>query len=796
MLQDLIHSLRALFKRPGFSVLAVLTVALGVAVNTSMFTIVNGVLWKPFPYSQSERLVRFNESSPSGLLNNSGPNSADWKARSNVLEDVSLYRMFPGAILRLPDRNPPVVTAYTHPNVFSILRVQPAMGRLLNDADDHLGAQPAAVITNAAWTKYFGKDPTIIGKAIRVAMNGADSLTIVGVLPEGLEYDTVEFWVPIGRLPMKPDAMRDNHWFAGLGRLNPGITLDRARKDLQAVSIALEKEHPDTNKGIRVELQSLADYYAGRIKTPLVILFWAVGFVMLIACGNVVHLVLTRTLARGREMAVRMALGASAWRLTWLLLSEGMLLAVAGGALGVLAASWVVPAALKAQPGLLPTFRTVELDREAMAYAVGATLFTALLLALFPVWRLSRASVRDALQAAGRSNSDARNPAGASLMISAEIAMACVLLAGAGMMIQALRNLSRIDVGYDPNGLISIAFAPPAGKTYTDESAKALLDRVEEAARSVPGYQSAALSGNFGIGGNGMLGPVVIPGRTNPSTPPLVPVMVVSPDFFETMRIPFKAGRTFAAFESKITESKIPEAIVNEEFIRRFLPDENPIGRKVSIWDPAVIIGVVGNSRLQGTLPEVKPEVYMTGINAGWGPTLLVRAQGNLGVAARVLHDRVKEVEPGMRVGTPLTLVSREEGRTVIERFMRGLLLAFAILATILACLGIYGVASYSVAQRTREIGIRMALGATQANVTRLVVGRTILATALGGAAGIAGAAALSRFIKSLLYEASVWNPAVMAGVVGALVITALLATMAPAIRATQVDPAISLRQD
>ncbi len=790
MLQDLFHSLRGLLKRPGFTALAILTIALGVGVNTAMFTIVNGVLWKPFPYPEADRLVRFNESSPSGMLNNSLPNSQDWKTRSNVLEDVSLYRYFPGATLLLAGGNQSPVTAFAHPNLFSILRVQPAVGRVFTNADDNSGAQPVAVITDAAWTKYFGRDPSIVGKPVKVAMNGAESLTVVGVLPEGFGYDKVEFWVPLSRFPMPPDAMRDNHWFAALGRLNPGFTFARAQKELNAVAAAIEKEHPDTNKDVRPVMKSMADYYAGNVKTPLLILFCAVGFVMLIACGNVVHLVLTRTLARGREMAVRMAMGARGWRLAWLLLSEGVMLSIAGGALGVLAAEWAVPAAIKAQPGLLPATRTVALDGEAIAYAIGATLFTAVLLALFPTWRLMRTSVRDALQAAGRSNSDGRNPAGAWLMIAGEIAMASILLVGAGMMIEALRNLSHVDVGYDPNGLISMQVMTPLGKKYNEASAKALVDHITEAARSVPGYQSSAFSSNFAVGGNGMLGPVTIPGRTNPSTPPLVPAMMVSPEFFETMRIPMKAGRPFSE-----VQGKIPEVVVNEEFVKRFLPDENPIGRQAIVWDPVTIVGVVGNSRLQSALPDVKPEVYLPSGILGT-MTLLVRLRGDARSVAPVLSERVKAVEIGLKTGAVRTLTSREEARTVIERFTRSLLIVFAVLAMILACLGIYGVASYSVEQRIREIGIRMALGATRANVTRLITGRTLIATVVGSAVGVAGGAMLSRLIKSQLYQVSAWDPMVIAGVIGSLALVAVLATVAPAIRASNVDPAISLRQD
>ena len=791
MLQDLLHSLRALAKRPAFSLLAILTIALGISVNTAMFTIVNSVLWKPYPYADSDRLVRFGEASPSGRLNCSAPNSEDWKSRSQLFEDLSLYRFMPALTLRLPRQDEPAVAAYAHPNLFAILRVQPALGRVFTAAEDQPGAESVAVISQAAWERYFGKDPAIIGKTVRVANGMTDALRITGVLPPGFTYDGVEFWLPLARYPMPPDTMRDNHWFAGLGRLNGGVTMARARRELLAISAALEAEHPDTNKGIRASLQSLSDYYAGRAKTPLLLLFWAVALVMLIACGNVVHLVLTRTLSRGREMAVRLALGANGPRLARLLLSEGLLLSVAGGALGVFAAQWMVTAAIAAQPGLLPRMRKVDLDGQAVLYALAATLFTALLLALIPVWRVSRASVLEALQAAGRRTGDPRRQRLGWLMIAGEIAMASMLLAGAGLLIQGMRNLSRIDLGCNPGGLLSLTFAPPAGKRYTDAASQALLDRVRDAARGVPGYVSSAMAMPFGVGGNGMLGPVTIPGRTNPSTPPLESAMQVTPDFFETMRIPLLAGRTLAR-----EQGDVQEMVVNQEFVKRFLPDENPLGRRIKLWGPNVIVGVVANSRLQGELSEVRPEMYLPGVNAGWVPTLLVRLHDRPEDAAAVLRERLKGVEPGLRVSAVRTLASREAARTVVERFTRGLLLGFALLAAVLACLGIYGVASYSVTQRTREIGIRVALGATRANVARLVFGHTVAATLIGAVAGVAGAAVLSRMIRSQLYGVSAWDPAILAGVLLTLILVALAASAAPVLRAAKIDPAISLRQE
>jgi putative ABC transport system permease protein len=356
-------------------------------------------------------------------------------------------------------------------------------------------------------------------------------------------------------------------------------------------------------------------------------------------------------------------------------------------------------------------------------------------------------------------------------------------------MIQGLRNLSRVDLGYSPEGLLTVSLTPPAGKAYSDPASQSVIDRLQEAARSTPGAISAAFAMPFSIGGNGMLAPTVIPGRANPSTPPFEPAMYVSPSFFETMRIPLRAGRTFSREEHD-------EVVVNEEFVRRFLPDENPLGRQIRLWSSMVIVGVVGNSHIQGTLTEVKPEIYINGVNVAWSPTLLVRTTGPASGAAGVLQQRIKETEPGIRIGAIKTLEASETARTVVERFTRLVLAIFAALATVLACLGIYGVASFSVAQRTHEIGIRIALGASRSDVAGLVFRQTLWAALAGTVAGAAGVTALSRLIQSFLYNVHAYDPATVAGVVITLALVATLASAAPILRASRVDPAISLRHD
>lgn len=792
MLKDLALATRNLTVRPAFSLLALLTIALGIGVNTAMFTVVNGVLWKPYPYPEADRLVRLFEDSPSGGLNNSAPNTADWKARSQVLENIAVYRFFPGLTLRLPGGEQRAVVAYAQPSLFPVLRVTPMKGRLFGEADAHPGAEARAVITFGAWEKYFGKNPGVVGKPVPVSTSGTASIVISGILPKGFEYDDVEVWLPLGRFPLAPDSMRANHWFASIARLNPNVTPERAGRELAAVSIALEQQYPDSNKGIRPVLQTLSDFYARRVKTSLLVLFWAVAFVMLIACGNVVHLVLTRTISRSREIAVRLALGSGAGRLVRLLLSEGLLLSIGGAVLGVVAAQWLVTLAVRAQPDLLPRAEEVRVDPQSLLYAFGAAILTAVLLSTIPVLRVGRTNLLDALKdVSGRGSAGRRRQRLGWILIAGEIALASVLLAGAGLMIQTLRNLSKVDFGYDPNGLLSVNFATPAGKQYTEQSSQALIDRIQDAARTLPGYQASALASPFAVGGNGMLGPVIIPGKTNPSTPPLVPAMRVTPDFFDTMRIPIRRGRGFSR-----VQSKIPEIIVNEEFVRRFLKDENPLNRRVSVWDPADIVGVVGNSRLQGSLTEPKPEVYFSGVDASEGPTLLVRFEGRPESVGSALQERVRSTEPGLRVGAPRTLVSREEARIALEKFTRGLLSAFAILATLLACLGIYGVAGYSVAQRMREIGIRLALGATRANIARLVLMQTLVATSAGIIAGLAGAAILGRFIRSQLYGVTPYDPAMVGLVAFTLAVVTLVATAAPIRRASRVDAVVSLRQE
>jgi putative ABC transport system permease protein len=794
MLQDLRFALRSLLKRPAYALLAILTVALGIGINVAMYTIADGVLWKPLPYVESDRLVKFSEMSSSGMLNCSYPNSQDWKARSNAFEDIVLERPFPMVTLRLTDTSENVGAGFTHPNLFSLLRVQPVLGRLFTAEEDTAGAEPAGVITDRAWERYFGRDPNVIGRRLRalVAIEGtqADSVTIVGVLPPDFRYDNRDLWLPLNRFWGKIDADRGNHWFSGVGRLKPGVTLKQAQVSLDRISRDLEQQHPDTNKGVRAFPESMIDYSTGRVRTPLLLLFAAVGFVLLIACSNVIHLLMARTVGRGREIAVRLALGADRMRLLRLLCAESLVIAIAGGALGILFSSWAVQWAIASQPRLLPRAAKIHVDTSALLYAIAITAGTLLILGIIPAVS-ARINAVEAMQSVGRGGLSRRRQRVGWGLIALEIAMASMLLMGAGLMIQTLRNLTQVNLGYEPDHVLAVDFSLSPFQ-YENQAAVIAADQhLLDAVHGMPGFVSAGFGAPFNIGGNGMLPPVSLPGKPNPPTLPLIAAISVEPGFLETLRVPLRAGRFF---EPHVAGRE--EAIVNEEFARRFFPGESAVGKLIDQGGVRQIVGVVGNTRLQGPVSKETPEVYW--LDNGVWPygTLLIRFAGDPASAIAGVRQRIKAVEPGVRLESLQPLRVAEDLRTALQRFTRGLLLAFAGLAVLLATLGIYGVASYGVAQRKREIGVRIALGASSGDVTWLVLGQTFGATLAGGAAGAIGGGLLAKLLASQFYGVTPREPSIYAAVLGLVALVALIASVAPVFTASRIDPAVSLRQE
>jgi predicted permease len=794
MLQDLRFALRSLRLRPGFSLLAILTIALGIGINVGMFTIADGVLWKPLPYADSGRLVKFTEMSGSGALNCSYPNAEDWKRRSGSFEDIALERTFPAVALRLTGSVETVSAGFTHANLFSILRVQPVLGRLFTADEDAPGVEPAGVITDRAWERYFGRDPAVIGRHVRAlaAMEDqqADSIVIVGVLPPGFRYDNRDLWLPLNRFWGSIDANRANHWFQGVGRLKPGVTLERARAELDSISRDLEQQYPASNKDVRAVPESLVGFYAGKTRMPLLLLLGAVGFVLLIACSNVVHLLLARTVGRSREIAVRLALGANRLRLVRLLLAESLVIAAAGGAAGVLLSLWAVQWAIAAQPRLLPRANTIHVDASSLLYGLAITAITLLIMGLIPA-SSSRANVLEAMQSAGRSGTDRRRQRIGWGLIAAEVAMASVLLMGAGLMIQTLRNLTHVNLGYRPENVVAVDFSLSPFKYTKDEEVQAASQGMLDSVRSLPGFVSAGFASPFDIGGNGMLPPLSLPGRNNPPTLPMVPATVVSPGLLETLRVPLRAGRFFDP-----SHAQKKEVIVNEEFARRFFPGENPVGQRIEQNGIQEIIGVVGNTRLQGAVSQDLPEVYWLR-TGGWGNgTMLIRVAGSPESVIAAVRDRLKGAESEITLESVAPLQVSEDARTALPRFTRSLLLIFAVLAVLLAAMGMYGVAAYGVAQRRREIGVRMALGASAVNVAWLVIRQTFSATVAGVAAGAIGGGLLARLLASQFYGVTVRDPWIYLAVLLLIVLAASLASLAPVFSASRIDPAESLRQE
>jgi putative ABC transport system permease protein len=504
----------------------------------------------------------------------------------------------------------------------------------------------------------------------------------------------------------------------------------------------------------------------------------------------VIHLLMARTVGRGREIAVRLALGADRARLLRLLCTESLVIAIAGGALGILFSSWAVQWAIASQPRLLPRAAQIHVDTSALLYAIAITAGTLLILGIIPALS-ARVQAVEAMQSVGRGGMSRRRQRVGWGLIAVEIAMASMLLMGAGLMIQTLRNLTQVSLGYEPDNVLAVEFGLSPFQYENQAAVIAANQHMLDAVRGMPGFVSAGFAAPFNIGGNGMLPPVSLPGRDNALTLPLIAATSISPGLLETLRIPLRAGRFF---EPHVTGRE--EAIVNEEFARRFFPGESAVGKLIDQAGVRQIVGVVGNTRLQGPVSKETPEVYW--LDEGVWPhgTLLIRFAGDPASAITGLRRRIKAVEPGVRLDSLQPLRVAEDLRTALQRFTRGLLLAFAGLAVLLATLGIYGVASYGVAQRRREIGVRIALGASAGDVTWLVLRQTFGATLAGGVAGAIGGGLLAKLLASQFYGVTPREPSIYAAVLGLVAVVALVASVAPVFTASRIDPAVSLRQE
>jgi putative ABC transport system permease protein len=808
LLQDLRYGVRVLLKSPGFTAVAVIALALGIGANTAIFSVVNSVMLRPLPYENPDRLVMVWEyNRPRGRDRNviSPANFIDWREQNTVFEQMAAFVDFRTNLTGVEDPEELPVQAVTV-NTFSMLGASPHLGRTFLPEDEKADGERTIILSQGLWRRRFGADPNIVGN--QIALDG-QSYTVIGVMPTGfqlfIQQDSfsgkqAEVWMPI-RFTPNHRVRRGRSWRA-IAQLKPGVTVAQAQEEMSAIAGRLEQQYSDFNSGWDVNIVPLREQIVGGIRQALLVLLGAVGFVLLIACGNVANLLLARAATRQKEMAIRAALGASRLRVVRQLLTESVLLSVLGGGLGLLLALWGVDALLALSPKNLLVVQSVSLDTSVLGFALGVSVLTGVIFGVVPAFIASRSDLNESLKEGGKSAaSGERGHRVRSMFVVAEVALALVLLIGSGLMIKSFLRLQAVDAGFRPENLLTARVLLPGSKYGQDPQVIGFFRQAVERLRSSPGVRSASAIAFLPFAGPGAGTSFAIVGRPDPppSERPVTDVRVIEPDYFSTMGIPMLSGRTFN--EGEATEAR-HVVVINEYMASRYFPGEDPIGKQVTINMkatniPSEIIGVVGNVKHAGLDVETRSMAYWPHPELAYPfMTLVVRTEADPLLFAGSLQREIRAIDQDQPVADVRTMDAWIADSVSRARFSTLLLGIFAGLALILAAVGIYGVMSYSVTERTHEIGVRMALGARPGDVLRLVVRQGMTLAVLGVGIGLGAAAALTRVMSSLLFGVSVTDPVTFVAIPIVLVGVALAAAAVPARRASRVDPMVALRYE
>jgi predicted permease len=796
--QDLRYGARMLAKNPGFTSVAVVALALGIGANSAIFSVVDAVLLRPLPFEESDRLVFLSERSPQlEGMSISYPNFTDWRAQNQSFEKIGVYRR---NSYNLTGRGEPerFVGGIFSADLFAALRVQPALGRLFTNDEDQPGAQPVVVLSHGLWQRRFGGDPSIVNQ--NVTLNGV-GYTVIGVMPADYGWPRgVELWTPVGQESGQQSwQQRGNHpGLYGVARLKPGVTIEQARANMDAIAAALEKQYPDSNTNNRVSITPLLDIIVRDVRPRLYVLLAAVGFVLLIACANVANLLLARATTRQKEIALRAALGASRWRVVRQLLTESVLLASLGGLLGLALAKWGVKLLIAISPNTIPRANEVGLDMRVVAFTAAVSILTGVVFGLVPALQSSRADVNEVLKEGGRGSTGRRHWFRSGLVV-AEVVMTLVLLVGAGLLIRSFHRLQNVDPGFTTESLLTFNVSLPERKYAEPQQRVNFYNQLLQNLRNLPGVQSAAIATGLPLGNNGWQNSYNVIGRPEPGRGqrPITEVAYVSPDYFKAMGITLLRGRYFTEQD---TRESPRVTVIDEEFARREWPNADPLGQQLRTGgnDPITIVGVVRRVRMEG-LREDSGRVqsyYPYQQNARPGMSVVLRTAGEPMNLAASVRQQVLAADPDQPIFNLQTMGEIWNLSIAPEKLVLMLLIVFASLALVLAGLGIYGVMSYTVTQRTHEIGIRMALGARPLDILRGVVGQGMTLALAGVGIGLAAALSLMRLMRGMLFGVSASDPLTFAGVAVTLVLIALVACYVPARRATKLDPMVALRYE
>jgi len=799
--KDMRYGVRSLGKHPGFTAVAVITLALGIGANTAIFSVVNAVLLKPLPFSDPERLVWVWDTHPQlAKIPTSLPDFLGWKEQNRSFEHLAAFtsgKMFVDA----GDGTTDTPIALVTPELFSVFQVSPILGRTFTEEETLPGRFRVAVLSHAMWQSRFGSDPNVTARTIQ--LNGA-AYTIIGVMPPGFSYpDRAELWRPLPIDPAKLDP--GPHYLKVVGRLKPGVTLAQAQADMSIIAARLSQQNREKNAGHGVKLERLTNVVVGDIGLALYVLLGAVGFVLLIACANLANLMLARVGARQKEIAVRTALGASRLRIVRQLLIESIMLAIVGGLVGLLLAFWAVSWVVSLSADTIPRVHEISVDPRVAGFTLLVSVLTGLLFGLAPAIQVSRPDLTDALKESGRSTAGLRRNRLRSTLVVSEVALSLVLLVGAGLMIRSFAKLNQVDPGFKPAQVMTLGVSLLRTKYPEDEQVAQAYSQILEHAAAVPGVESVAAISDLPLTGSNISDSFTIEGRPPiaKETEPSTEYHIVTPRYFESMGIPLLSGRDFAQNDTRQSPNVV---VINDVFARRHFVGENPLGHRLKLQgqerDPLVIIGVVGNVRQLGLDERLTPELYVPLLQDPLSPdyqrsmTLVVRSKSDPGAIAGSLRAAVTSVDKSLPVYELKPMTEHLRDSLARRRFNLILLTVFSCVALALAAVGIYGVISYGVTQRTHEMGIRMALGAKPRDVLSLVVRQAML-LALGGVGiGLLASWALTRLMKGLLFSVSVTDPMTFVAIAVLMTLIALLACLIPALRATRVDPLVALRYE
>ena len=816
-LAELRYAVRMLLKSPGFTIIAILALALGIGANTAIFSVVNAVLLRPLPYPEPDKLVTIREKTskfPSGSV--AYPNYLYWREGQKGFTDLALARRENFNFSNVGGGSAPerIGGGRITWNFLNVMQMNPILGRSIKEEEDVPGAPPVVMISERLWKTHFGSSRDVIGK--QVVVDGVQR-EIVGVTPADLRYPrAAEIFVPLGDMRQQPGVLaRGNHpGFSTIGRLKPGVTLELATADLNNIAAELERKYPDTNTDRRVRTDLLLEAAVGDYRHSLNLLLAAVGCVLLIACANVANLQLARAISRTKELAVRAALGASRWQLMRQMLTESALLAFLGAAAGIVLAIWSLDAIIALSPQRVPRFAETRIDPVALSFTAFVAVAAGILVGLWPAWQVSNtAALAGTLHEAGSrgGSGGARRQKARSILVITQVALAVVLLAGAGLTLKSFWRAQQAPLNFNPTNILTVGLSLPEARYKEDEQVIAFYTQLLDRVRALPGVESVAIGTNIPFDDNSWDSYFHITG-TPPNAPgqePSAEINIVSPDYFRVMGMPIIRGRAFGP-EDTAAKGKSRSIIIDDTFAAKYFPGKDPIGLNIDDTQtseenppPTTIVGVVARTRNEApgedNLDKLGfPHMYFCSQQYAVGGNMLilrVNAGDPLALVPAIKRE-VQAIDPDQPIGATSTMEKNISSSLATRRLTMTLLGSFAALALVLASVGLYGVMALSVTQRTRELGIRMALGAARADVFRLVIGQGVGLIAIGLGFGLVGALAAGRALASVLYGVGAVDFIALGVALASLSAVALLACFVPARRATRVDPMVALRDE